>query len=162
MTHFQFGIPGVPLCGDPDPAAREAMSAEWRAVTCDRCHANRHKLSVSIPIPRELAREYGWTDPLASRFRREGDYIVGHGLTITAPGGLVVMSADLLNRLVDLLRDQKMLGDDDASHIVAQERRDRARIEAAKDDLREQLGLSADPDERAALDEALHRTSRKS
>jgi len=81
------------------------------------------------------------------KFRREGEHVVGYGLTIPAPGGRVVLDADLLNRLVDLIRDQKMLGDDDAARVVAQRERERARIEAAKDDLREQLGLRAEDEE---------------
>jgi hypothetical protein len=77
----------------------------------------------------------------AERFRYEDGCIVGYGMTIPAVDGYAVLDADLLNRLIALLRERNFLGDDDGARLVAQESRERARIEAAKADLIEDLGL---------------------
>lgn len=78
---------------------------------------------------------------MIDRFHYEDGCVVGYGMSIPAPDGRVVLDADLLNRLVALLRERNFLGDDDGARIVTQERRERARIEAAKADLIEDLGL---------------------
>jgi len=74
-------------------------------------------------------------------FRYDNGSIVGYGLTLPAPSGVAFLTADHLNRLVDLLREQKALGDDDGARLIAQEKRERTRIEAAKADLLDDLGL---------------------
>lgn len=81
--------------------------------------------------------------PIPQIFRFEDGYIIGAGFQIgpTTIDGTVPMNADLLNRLVALLVDQRLLGDDDAIRISAQKQRERDRLEAAKADLREDLGL---------------------
>jgi len=88
-------------------------------------------------------------------FRYDNGSIIGYGLTLPAPSGVAFLTADHLNRLVDLLREQKALGDDDGARIVAQEKRERARIEAVKADLMDDLGIEAatpphDPHDHAA------------
>jgi hypothetical protein len=74
-------------------------------------------------------------------FRYEDGHVIGYGMTIPATDGRVILNADLLNRLIALLRERNFLGDDDGARIVAQEKREHARIEAAKADLIEDLGL---------------------
>jgi hypothetical protein len=86
-------------------------------------------------------------------FKLENGYISGAGFQLgpTTIDGGVMMNADLLNRLVALLVEQRMLGDDDAKHVLAQERRERARIEAAKADLSDDLDLDLNADRGPAV-----------
>lgn len=88
--------------------------------------------------------------------------IVGPGgISIAAPDGIAVVSADMLNRIFAIAREARALGDDEGTKIVAQHKRETARIEAAKADLIEQLGLERrDPDDVLAHEEALRRAAR--
>jgi len=81
-------------------------------------------------------------------FRHEHGRIVGHGFSIAAPGGYAVVDADLLNRLIDLILQERVMGADDATRVVAMHRRMQERIEGAKDDLVEALGIELPPGER--------------